>query len=136
MAKGDVKIGEDKGWLRLIWTYQGKRFFLTLGLPDNPANRQVAQSKATQIHLDIISGNFDPTLSKYKPGYVEKSVRQPPIANLFEQFIQFKAKLIDPCTLEKYKTLLGQLVEVYGNQTNPNPDYLIDFLERKEMGGS
>lgn len=134
MAKGNVTFGVDKGWLHLVWSYCGKRYFLTLGLPDTPRNRQLAQSRPTQIHLDIISGNFDPSLTKYKPGYVQKSLKQPPLTQLFEQFIDFKAKLIDPRTLEKYKTLLSQLVAVYGNQTNPNPDYLMEFLEHKDNG--
>ena len=67
MAKGEVKVSADKGWLRLVWTNQGKRYFLTLGLPDSKTNRKVALSRATQIQLDILSGNFDPTLAKYKP---------------------------------------------------------------------
>jgi integrase len=67
MAKGDVKVNSDKGWLRLVWTYQSKRYFLTLGLPDNKTNLKVAQSRATQIQMDIVSDNFDLTLAKYKP---------------------------------------------------------------------
>ncbi|MEL6139749.1 MAG: DUF3596 domain-containing protein [Cyanobacteria bacterium J06628_6] len=53
--------------LQLRFRYRGKRRYLSLGLPDSPTNRIVAQQTASQIQLDIISDNFDDTLDKYKP---------------------------------------------------------------------
>jgi integrase len=58
-TKSIVRVGTDKGWLRLRWTYQGRRYALTLGLPDSAANRLYAEQKAKVVELDIISGNFD-----------------------------------------------------------------------------
>ena len=40
---------------------------MSVGLPDSIINRKVAAQKAQQIELDMLSGNFDPTLQKYKP---------------------------------------------------------------------
>jgi integrase len=66
-AKGTVSVEVFEGRLRLRWREGGKRYTLSLGLPDSKVNRTVAQQKANQIQLDIISGNFDSTLKKYKP---------------------------------------------------------------------
>lgn len=38
-----------------------------VGLPDNPMNRRIAEARATQIYVDLQSGNYDPSLKKYKP---------------------------------------------------------------------
>ena len=66
-SKGTVKIENDKGWLRLRFSFQGRRYAFSLSLPDTKTNRTVAEHKARQIELDILSGNFDPSLKKYKP---------------------------------------------------------------------
>ena len=66
-AKGTIKIKVDKGWLRLRFTYQGKRYSIALGLTDSRLNKEIAADKARKIELDILSGNFDETLAKYKP---------------------------------------------------------------------
>jgi len=86
MAKGEVKVSTDKEWLRLVWTNQGKLYFLTLGLPDSQTNRKVAQSRATQIQLDILSGNFDITLAKYKPS-TALTAKKPPLIELLDKFV-------------------------------------------------
>lgn len=134
MAKGEVKVSADKGWLRLIWTFQGKRYFLTLGLPDNPTNRKVAQSRAMQIQLDLLSGNFDPTLGKYKPSQALQIEKQLLMAELFQKFVAYKAKVVDPRTLEKYKTVQMQIVEFYGKAKKPDPDSFLEYLEKEGNG--
>ena len=67
MAKGQVKVEAYAERLRLRWSYRSKRYCLSIGLPDSIINRKVAAQKAQQIELDMLSGNFDPTLQKYKP---------------------------------------------------------------------
>lgn len=82
--KGTVSIQVFKERLRLCWSYQGKRFFLYLGLPDGKTNRIIAEGKARQIEGDIATKNFDVTLVKYKPAQqVSHSVR---VGELFEKF--------------------------------------------------
>ncbi|NJL10211.1 MAG: DUF3596 domain-containing protein [Calothrix sp. SM1_7_51] len=53
--------------MQLVFTYAGVRQYLSLGLTDSPANRQIASAKAKLIESDIIYERFDPTLEKYKP---------------------------------------------------------------------
>ncbi|WP_052049696.1 Arm DNA-binding domain-containing protein [Leptolyngbya sp. KIOST-1] len=67
MAKGQVKVEVYSERLRLRWSYRSQRYCLSVGLPDSIINRRVATQKAQQIELDMLSGNFDPTLQKYKP---------------------------------------------------------------------
>jgi integrase len=87
--KRSIKIENDEGRLRLRWTYQGKRYAMAVGLPDSVANRAYAQQVAIQIELDIISGNFDLTLKKYKP---KRTLRHEglSVVDLFNKFSNFK----------------------------------------------
>jgi integrase len=64
--KGTVQLKSSNDRLQLVFTWQRKRHYLSLGLPDTPINRKVAEQKARQIELDFVSGNFDPTLDKYR----------------------------------------------------------------------
>lgn len=66
-SKGSVQIKSSNFRLQLVFSFGGKRHYLSLGLPDHKTNRKVAEARARQIELDIISGNFDVTLAKYKP---------------------------------------------------------------------
>lgn len=65
-SKGTVVVQVFKERLRLCWSYLGKRYYLYIGLPDSKLNRTIAEQKAHQIEGDIVTGNFDPTLKKYK----------------------------------------------------------------------
>lgn len=64
--KGSVAVEENNNRLRLRWSCESKRYCLALGLPHTSVNMKVAEQKARQIELDIASGNFDPTLDKYR----------------------------------------------------------------------
>ena len=66
-SKGSVQIKSSNGRLQLVFSFAGKRHYLSLGFPDTKTHRKVAEARARQIELDIASGNFDPTLTKYKP---------------------------------------------------------------------
>lgn len=65
-SKGSVQVIASNGRLQLRFRYAGKRQYLSLGLPDDKDNRLAAEMKARQIQLDILSGNFDETLDKYR----------------------------------------------------------------------
>ncbi|MDF0554890.1 DUF3596 domain-containing protein [Kamptonema sp. UHCC 0994] len=83
----------------MVWSWQGKRFYLYIGLPDSQANRKVAQIKAHQIELDIAGGNFDSSLVKYKPPQKEESLT---VFELFAEFVKYKQRQITRPTLAKY----------------------------------
>jgi len=126
--KGIVKVGTDKGWLRLRWTYLGKRYALTLGLPDSDANRRFAQQKAHQIELDIISGHFDPSLKLYKSETAPKR-SQLSVVNLFRLFTEEKAKGVYIRTLEKYQATSNYLAEYFKDK----PAHLVDTFMAEQF---
>lgn len=117
-SKGTVVVENFKERLRLRWRVTRRRYCLSLGLPDTKESRKLAELKARQIELDIISGNFDTTLTKYKP---QSLVESKPVINassitcgeLFQQFMDYKAKFLHPRSLDRYKTTLKYLHQFY-----------------------
>jgi integrase len=110
-VKGTVKVEADKGWLRLRFTHQGQRYTFALGLINSKLHRDIAADRARKIELDILSGNFDQTLAKYKPQPApEKTdLNLVKVRGLMEQFIQHKSKQVYARTLEKYHAILNHL---------------------------
>lgn len=111
-TKGSVVVQVFKERLRLCWSHLGKRYFLYVGLPDNKVNRRVAELKAGQIELDLISGNFDSSLKKYKP-VLTQTLSKTSVVGLFESFISYKSKTCDERTLGKYKAVLKYLQQFF-----------------------
>lgn len=105
-----VKLESFKGRLRLRWSYQGERFHYSLGLDDTQLGRTIAQGRVTQIETDIITGNFDKTLARYRTG------NNPPApgtkvtaADLFDRFTAHKSKDLDPRTVGKYQAVRSKV---------------------------
>jgi integrase len=82
-------------------------------LPDSIVNRKAASIKARTIELDITSGNFDPSLAKYKP-QKQESIS---VSDLFDQFVEYKRRKIDPDTLAKYLGLQKHVSVFFNNKT-------------------
>jgi integrase len=101
--KGVVRVESTQGRLRLRWTYGGKSFCLATGFPDTKECRQAAEIQAKRIQLDIMFGEFDITLQKYK---VQKVQQQLTLIQVVESFIQYKALNLDERSLVKYQSLL------------------------------
>lgn len=107
-----VQVESFKGWIRLRWSYEGKRRCLSLGFEDTPIARTVAEGKARIIEADILSGNFDQTLAKYKPEHQRTDTLS--VKELFEKFIAYKRKTsIYKRTLDKYIGLLGHIEKFF-----------------------
>ena len=139
VPKGSVSIEDFQGRLRLRWRYQGKRYALSIGLPDSKINRQVAQQQATVIELDIASANFDSTLKKYKPH--TQNGQGLSVVSLFERFMKYKAKRVLPRSLEKYYATLGYLKRNFENRTASAIDekaaeQFMDWLMRQKLSPS
>ncbi|MBD2196593.1 MULTISPECIES: tyrosine-type recombinase/integrase [Calothrix] len=118
VQKGVVAVEEYQTRLRLRWSYAGKRYCLYLGLPNTKLNWKAAQQKATQIELDIASGNFDATLSKYKPPSqkVIPEIKDIRIIDLFERFREYKSKSLYDRSKEKYNIALKNLRDFFGTK--------------------
>jgi integrase len=102
--------------LRLRWRHSGKRHCLALGLPDSLTNPAVAEAKARQIELDIVSGHFDESLDRYRlQPRAEERVRLS-VPELFERFMKEKEKDVYKRTMEKYHVTLKYLRAYFGNK--------------------
>lgn len=113
--KGEVAILNKDGWIQLRWRYQGQRRYLSLGLRYDAINLEVGQQRATQIRLDLLSGNYDETLRKYQANTSQQSDKIGAVA-LFQRFIDWKSKRVQSRTLEKYHGLLNWLREYFGDR--------------------
>jgi len=82
--RGNVAVEVYRGHFRLRWRFQGERMSLYTGIPESVAGRKVAESRANQIELDILSGNFDPSLKKYRSGDPDRP-QTPPLVKSLEQ---------------------------------------------------
>ena len=112
-----VKVESFQGRLRLRWSHQGKRFNLSLGLNDTQLGRTIAQGRVSQIETDLMTGNFDRTLAKYRTGVnpPEPGTKVSAV-DLFDRFIQHKSKSVDPRTMEKYRAIRSKVSALMGDE--------------------
>lgn len=82
----------NNGRYQLRWTYQGKRYSLTIGVWGDPVDKAWIEKVASDIHLDCLTGRFDPSLDKYQPAYrkrpTEASRRITELAELWKEWIK------------------------------------------------
>lgn len=123
--KGSVQIIRSNSRLQLRFRHGGKRYYLSTGLADTETNHKAAEIKARQIELDIISGNFDPSLAKYKPQSALSTVApditpsvtpEVSLRELWDLFIEFKRP---QCSENTMKFTYG----VYTNYVNKLPTH-------------
>ena len=50
---GTVNVRSSNNRLQLVFTFEGKRHFVSTGLGDTPFNRKQAQDKALELERDI-----------------------------------------------------------------------------------
>ena len=117
--KGTVSNGVSNGWLRLYWTYQGKRDHCYLGAKDTPTNRELAQNRAELLAVDLKNGTFDPTKEKYRLFPKEEAVQKPGeprlISELWELFRK-RRRFEVKSTEDGYRYALKKLQSFWGEK--------------------
>ena len=117
-SKGTVQIKTSNQRLQLVFSFGGKRHYLSTGFTDTQANRKLAEMKAKQIELDILCNNFDITLERYKP-QSQQDIFTPSasdketspesyvsLADLWDSYTEYKKSSLSPSTLAKdYKKI-------------------------------
>ncbi len=108
-SKGSVRLKISNNRIQLVFTFAGKRHYLSTGLADTQANRKVAARKAALIEDDIFKEKFDPTLQKYKPQSVPTNVTpiftpidEPPktsLLDLWTQYTEFQREHLEETTI-------------------------------------
>ncbi len=104
-----VNVQSDRGALRLRWRFEGKRFSLSLGLPDSPVTRAVARQRTAIIEQDIHTGQFDKTLLKYKPRIFGHAPTDLSCPELFEQYTKARQRDLQAGSLARYQSCLSNL---------------------------
>jgi len=107
--KGSVQVITSHERLQLRFRFAGERHYISVGLPDSPEGRKLAEMKAREIELDMISGNFDQTLAKYKsqsslkvasPDITPKAT--PKLSELWQCYVDARKSGKSPSTLRMY----------------------------------
>jgi integrase len=105
--------------LPIVFRFGGKRHYLSTGFSDTATNRKLAEIKARQIELDIISGNFDFSLDKYRiaplaskpdPVTVKDSFGQS-LDDRWERYTEFKRPSLSLNTLSKEYCTAGRCID-------------------------
>ena len=104
-----------------MWSWQGRRFFLYIGLPDTKPNRKAANIKAETIELDMTSGNFDPLLAKYKPQAESEAIS---VVEMFDRFTQQKQRTISIGPLAKYLSLHQHVLAFFKGKTSVSVSFI------------
>jgi integrase len=118
--RGTVAVREFRGMLRLRWSYRGERYNLSTGTPEGQVNRTIAEMTARIIEGDMVTGNFDPTLAKYR--HQPQAATTITVTALFEQFTTYKVKGLHGASLAKYKALIQPVSKFFAGQVAGNVD--------------
>ncbi|MBV8885959.1 MAG: tyrosine-type recombinase/integrase [Chroococcidiopsidaceae cyanobacterium CP_BM_RX_35] len=92
--------------LRIRFRVNNQQKSFTLGIADTSENRVKGESIVRQMHLDMLSGNFDSTLVKYKPVShltVVEAIKPKTgldLAQLWDKYTEFRAKQVSETTLK------------------------------------
>jgi len=121
MASGCVTVQVIKARLRLVWSWQDRRFFLYIGLPETKPNRKVANIKPQTIELDMTSGNFDASLAKYKPQPHSEAIS---VVEMFDRFTQQKQRTISVGGLAKYLSLQQHVLAFFKSKTSVSGSFI------------
>ena len=110
--RGTVTVEGFRGMLRFRWSFKSKRYGFSMGVPDTVVNRIVAEGKARVIEGDMVTGNFDESLDKYRPApaIVKAEVT---VTVLFERFQTHKKKTLYSQSIAKYRALHKPLLAFF-----------------------
>ncbi len=105
-TKGTPSLESYQGRLRIRFRINGQQKAFSLGLADTNENRVKGESIVRQMHLDMLSNNFDSTLAKYKP-HTHLAVVEAispkvalDLAQLWDKYTEFRSKQVSETTLK------------------------------------
>jgi integrase len=101
MPEIKVKIKTSNGRLQLVYTYQGKRHYLSLGLSATAVNQRLAELKAAEIEQDFLYDRFKGN-AHYTPGLQHSPpVNQGTISlvDLWSRYLDHKQTFVRPSTM-------------------------------------
>lgn len=142
-SKGSVQIKSSNNRLQLVFSFGGKRHYLSTGYPDTPQHRKLAKMKASEIEKDILYERFDPTLEKYKPKSTLTTITpvtpiftpKPSLAELWSKYVEWKRPQCAPSTMKNqyqaYSSYLNRLPSHNLERANEIQDYVLQSIPLK-----
>jgi len=131
-TKGTPSLESYQGRLRIRFRANGQQKTFSLGLADTDENRVKGESIARQMQLDMLSGNFDSTLGKYKP-YTHLTVVEAvkpkesvDLAQLWEKYIAQKE--VSPSTYYKDFMRVKNQINKFPTKSLENAIEIRDYL--------
>lgn len=112
--RGQPRIAVSNGRLQIHVTYQGRRRYISVGLPDTELNRIRAEEICREISKDLAYSNFDESLDRYRmmsasyvpPKPLNESKRITDLLAAWERYAAFKDKQIELTTkIAKYQVI-------------------------------
>ncbi|WP_310489626.1 site-specific integrase [Chamaesiphon sp. VAR_69_metabat_338] len=111
---GKITVAINDGRLRLRVPSEllpeQKTQFVALGLDDTPANQLIAEAKILQIRGDMLNGDFDETLDKYRLKPKAKALRIADIGKLWIEYLN-KQPTVKESHYDHLAVGLGKLIE-------------------------
>jgi integrase len=100
-----------RGKLRIRWRYQGKPYCLSLGIEATATNKAYAKQIADKVLGDILLGQFDKSLVRYRPWAIGSDPSGVSCPELFESFTQhrFKDFGLSPGSRSRYACIQNYL---------------------------
>jgi integrase len=108
-----VAINDNRLRLRVPATLlpDNKTQFIALGLDDTPANRLAAEAKILQMRGDMLTGDFDPTLDKYRLKPKAKALKIADIGKLWIEYLKYKQPTVKESHYDHLAVGLGKFIE-------------------------
>lgn len=109
--RGTVQVGECNGSLRLLWTHQGNRYLLPLGLKVIPYHQKLARDRALWLTQEIQYGRFSSDKFQQYREFLHgedvclaelPTVKAPPLNQLWRQYLEVSSPGKSPSTIRQY----------------------------------
>jgi integrase len=138
--KGSVQIKSSNNRLQLVFSFGGRRHYLSTGYPNTPQYQKLAQMKANEIEKDILYERFDDTLAKYKPKSALNTATpvtpiSPPavsLADIWTKYVEWKRPQCAPSTMKNqyraYSAYLKRLTTHDLNRANEMRDQALQTI--------
>jgi integrase len=116
----EPQIVERRGRLGIRFSVAGVRYNLGLGWPDTAMHRSLAELKINEVKRDLLLGDFDKTLERYRPDEFKARARPepddptgwPPLIEVFDKYADHKRPQCSPSTMRsqyfKWRILLAR----------------------------
>lgn len=133
-TKGTPSLESYQGRLRIRFRVDGQQKTFSLGLADTIENRMKGESLVRQMQLDMLSGNFDGTLSKYKPHThltVVEAIKPKAgldLAQLWNKYSEFKKPQVSPSTYVKDFTKHRNHINKFPSKSLEDAGVIRDYL--------